>query len=413
MSSKPHQTPKIKTQRGSGLESLLHSEHIVQIEKMAIGGAGVARLFLDSKAVVVFVKKSAPEDQLKIKVTQVEKNYLIADIIDILKPSPYRRTPPCIYADRCGGCSWQHFNEDAQLLQKEILLQELFKKFIPNQSFKLSKSVQSPNLFGYRNRIQLKQMGSQLGYFEDGSHTIVDIETCLIADQKISEQIIPIKNKLKPSNGLMKYEFKINTDGQFEYYKIGQKGEGLSFSQVNESVNNLLINQTLEIVKTFPHINTMTELYAGAGNFTFELLSTFKNLSVEAVELNPELTKHAVQKLLKLGLQKKLTLFTTDCGSYVQRRSLSNDFIFVDPPRAGLEAVVTKKIAKTSPEHLIYVSCHPVSLARDLQLFLSETKSSYDIKHLQIFDMFPQTDHFETLIYLSKANPVDSDLMDA
>jgi len=386
--------------RDSVLESLLHSEHTVEIEKMAVGGDGVARITYEDKKLVVFVAKSAPKDLLKIKITAAEKNFLIGTILQILTPGPTRRTPPCEYAPVCGGCSWQQILDDEQLLQKENLLRELFAKFLPNAKYVLEKSVQSPNLFNYRNRIQLKNQNGKLGYFEDKSHTLVDINYCLIAEKRISDEIPKLKASLKNSDQLVKYELKINQNDGFEVNRIGQKGEGLAFSQVNTGLNSLLVESVLKLVEK-TQATQITELYAGSGNFSFEILKKLSQASVEAVEMNPDLTAFAVKKLTALNLQKKLTFFTSDCDAFVKRRPVSQQLVFLDPPRGGCSDIVLQKISQQSPQNILYVSCHPVSLVRDLQK-LGLAENTYEIRSLQIFNMFPQTDHFETVVWLTK-----------
>ncbi|MBC7465490.1 MAG: class I SAM-dependent RNA methyltransferase [Bdellovibrio sp.] len=386
--------------RDSVLESLLHSEHTVEIEKMAVGGDGVARITYKDKKLVVFVSKSAPKDVLKIKITQAEKSFLFGSIVEIITPGPSRRTPPCEYAPVCGGCSWQQISDEEQLLQKEILLKELFAKSLPTVKYNLEETVQSPSVFNYRNRIQLKSQNGLLGYFEDKSHTLVDINYCLIAEKRISDDIPVLKASLKSSDQLVKYELKINQNDKFEHNRIGQKGEGLSFSQVNTGLNQLLVSCVLDLVSK-TNAKNITELYAGSGNFSFELIKNNPFLAIEAVEMNSDLTANGAKKVAQLNLQKKLTFFTADCDSYVKRRALSTELILLDPPRAGCSDIVLKKVAEQAPKDIIYISCHPVSLVRDLQK-LGLGRNNYQIQKLQIFNMFPQTDHFETIIWLTK-----------
>lgn len=390
---------KLTTKRDS-LESLLNSEHLVEIEKMAIGGDGVARIPFQDKSLVVFIGKSAPKDLLKIKITAVEKNYLNGIILEIVKPGNSRREPPCVYANQCGGCSWQQITDEEQIIQKELLLKELLKKFLPLMTYNLLPTVRSPKSFHYRNRIQLKRQNNLLGYFEEKSHNIVDVDTCLIADPRISNEIPKLKQSLKVTSELIKYELKISEDNVFEYHRIGDKGQGLSFAQVNTEMNTLIQNHILGLV-TAINPKTISELYAGAGNFTLELAKKLTATQIEAVELNPELTAAAVKKLTQLNLQKRLSFFTTDCDSFVKRRPLSSDLILLDPPRLGCTDSVIEKIAATNTKNLLYVSCHPVSLMRDLQK-MRLAEAGYAIASLQIYDMFPQTDHFETVVLLTK-----------
>lgn len=386
--------------RDSVLGSLLHSEHIVTIEKMAIGGNGVARIDFKDKKIVAFVEKSAPGDKLKIKITETDKNFLIGTILEIIEPSSSRRTPPCEYASQCGGCSWQQITDEEQLNQKEILLKELFAKFLPGISYKMLSTVQSPKLFNYRNRIQLKAQNGLIGYYKDSTHELIPIDSCLIADDRINSEIPKLKQQIKPSDSFVKYELKLNQNNQYEQNRIGQKGEGLSFAQVNTELNTLLVKKVVDLVHQI-NPTSLTELYAGSGNFTFEICQSNPNSIIEAVELNSDLTAAAIKKLTSLNLQKKINYFTTDCDSFVKRRNLSANLVLLDPPRAGCSEIVIQKIAEQIPNDLIYISCHPVSLVRDLQK-LNLKALNYEIKEVQIFNMFPQTDHFETLVWLTK-----------
>ncbi len=400
---------KIDTnKRGSSLESLLHSEHIVTIEKMSVGGDGVARIPVNDRTVVVFVPMSAPGDELKIKITKAEKTFLFGSIFQIIKPSVYRREPPCPYASDCGGCSWQQIIESEQVNQKELILKELIKKFLPDVIYSLAPTALSKKSFEYRNRIQLKHLGEKIGYFKPQSHDIVEIQDCLIADTPIREKISDLVKNLKPAAELKKYEIKINQDGKVEHYEIGSHGEGLSFSQVNNDVNQLLVDETihqLKLILPADFSGLMSELYAGAGNFTFALAQVFTKMRIEAVELNHRLTAYAADVVKTKKLIKQVTFFTTKVEIFAFHQSLSSDIILLDPPRSGCLPEVIFRIAEKNPQNIVYISCHPTMFVRDLALLL-KSNSEYQIKYLQIFDMFPQTDHFETLCILSRKSQV-------
>ncbi|MBC7754973.1 MAG: class I SAM-dependent RNA methyltransferase [Moraxellaceae bacterium] len=371
---------------------------------MSIGGDGVARIPVLDRTVVVFIPKSAPQDELKIKISKVEKSFLFGEIVQIIKPSSHRREPPCPVAFECGGCSWQQFSESEQIRQKELLLKELFQKFLPQVQYDLAPTVVSNQVFEYRNRIQVKHLHTDLGYFKSNSHEIVPITDCPIAEAPIRAKIAELSRTLKPTADLKKYEIKINQDGQVEHYDIGSFGEGLAFSQVNNYVNQLLVEQTLKQIQVLLPLDfsgLLTELYAGAGNFTFALAEIFKKMRIEAVELNHRLT-HAASEIVKAKkLIKQVTFFTTKVETFAFHHPLSSEIILLDPPRSGCLPEVITRIAEKNPEHIAYISCHPTMLGRDVAL-LMKISPQYQIKHLQIFDMFPQTDHFETLCILSR-----------
>jgi len=385
------------------IKSLVGKKIEVTIEKLAVGGSGIARhrfseLELD-RDLVIFVPNTAPGDVCEVSITTVEKTFLLGHLESILKPSASRIVPICIVANECGGCTWQHVSYDEQVRQKELILSDLFKKFLKGIECSLLPTKVSQNQFAYRNRIQIKQKGSQFGYFKKGSHDIVEIDQCPIAEKAVSDQIAEIKKSSAKNSELTKWEIKRTQADQVEFYKIGDKGEGLAFAQVNSEINNLLV-ETVASFCLASNPSSITELYAGAGNFTFPISKLLPQTEIRAVELNPELTKNAVEQAKAKKSHKKVLFFTTSCDAYVASQNLSKDLILLDPPRSGCNPAVINHVAWAAPKRIVYVSCHPVNLARDVARIL-QIQPNYKVQTLQIFDMFPQTDHFETLCILS------------
>ena len=403
MSFKNSNSQSNQNKRGSGLESLLHSEHTVTIEKMSVGGDGVARIPVLDRTVVVFIPKSAPQDEVKIKITQTEKTFLYGSILEIIKPSPFRREPPCPVAMDCGGCSWQQITEDEQVRQKELLLKELFKKFLPQVSYELSETIQTEHKFEYRNRIQLKHINNQLGYFKPNSHDIVPINDCPISEKPIRGKIAELNKTLKPAAKLKKYELYINQNEEVVTKDIGDHGEGLAFSQVNRFINELMVNHTVKAITDLKP-NFVSELYSGSGNFTFALASELQKINpqflIETVELNSELTRFAAETIKKNKWIKNVLSFTNKAEVFSKTRTLSSEVVLLDPPRSGCHEDVMASLGSKAPQHIVYISCHPTSLVRDLGLLLK--KAPYRVRELRIFDMFPQTDHFETYCFLER-----------
>lgn len=387
-----------KNKRGSELESLLHSEQTVIVEKMAVGGPAVARLSVGEKTVVIFIPYGAPGDNLKIKIKSVEKNFLTAEIIEIISSGPSRRIAACEYFGKCGGCLWQHISEAEQVFQKELILKDLFKKFLPTTEYVLAQTVTTPENLGYRNRIQLKQLGSQIGYFKHETHEIVEINNCLIAEAEVQNYIPILKTKLRPTEKLKKFEIKINQSKQVEHYPVGEFGAGLAFSQVNRFVNQKMVETVVDLVQNLNPLN-ITELYAGSGNFTFPIAAVLPRTAIDAIELSSLLTQSAVERLKSEKKHKQISFFTTKSETYCNTSNrLSNEFVLLDPPRSGCHADVISKLVEKKPKVILYISCHPVNLVRDLQ----PLTAFYKIQHLQIFDMFPQTDHFESVCLLER-----------
>ncbi len=206
---------------------------------------------------------------------------------------------------------------------------------------------------------------------------------------------------MRPTQSLKKFEIKINQNNQVEHHPVGEFGEGLAFSQVNRYVNDLLVKKIVALVSEKNPV-LLTELYAGSGNFTFSLATQLPNCRINAVELSSTLTKIAVERIKSEKKHKQITFFTTKSETYCRTSAeLSTQFVVLDPPRSGCDADVMAVLSVQKPQTILYISCHPVNLTRDLQGLIS----NYKISYLQIFDMFPQTDHIEAIIvFRRKAN---------
>ncbi|HWU41885.1 MAG TPA: TRAM domain-containing protein [Bdellovibrio sp.] len=371
----------------------------VKIEKMAIGGAGVAR----HDGLVIFVDQAAPDDELLIELTTKKKNFAEARIIEILKPGPSRRAAPCPYASVCGGCNWQHIDETEQRRQKELLVFETIKKFNPTLEFEYLPLKASPRSLRYRNRIQPKFSNSKFGFFARNSHEIVEIDDCLITEETLTQQFSSAKKWAaeKHSKELLRLEMYISDKEEVRYGLITDEDDGIGFSQVNRFQNVDLLETSLDWSESKSQTyHQIFDLYAGAGNFTFPLLNKYKSSSVTAVELNPKL----VERGRAQSNDKRLRYFLSDVESFMRRAQVTEqDLVLLDPPRAGASEYIMRALAAAKPQKIIYISCHPVSLARDLKWFFEETHKlghHYRLNRVQAFEMFPQTDHVETIAEL-------------
>lgn len=416
---------------------LLGSEFEVQVEKLAVGGWGIARIILDksssidqdqskvnqdnsqARGIACFIMNSAPQDKLSVKISAVHKNHLEAEILKVLKPGPERVEPPCPQAFSCGGCDWQHLNAEAQLKEKQNLLQDIFKKFLPEQSIEISPIVNSPKNFHYRSRIQPKVFQKQIGFFAKKSHELVPVEECLLAEKPLNSLFAKAKKYLDNSEP-QKLEFYLDTEGNpqiksqvipslsqktkiISYENIEdeiQSNESFGFSQVNRDQNKELISYVLKLSENQTY-SQIYDLYAGSGNFTFPLSEKFKKTKVTAVE--------KFSPLAQLGREsasnKPIQFVNAAVENFLRRNLLLDDsLVLLDPPRGGAESYVMKSLAHSKVKKIIYISCNPVTLARDLALFYNEVnlrgRSSYQIHSVQPFEMFPQTSHMEVIVEL-------------
>ncbi|HRO67460.1 MAG TPA: TRAM domain-containing protein, partial [Pseudobdellovibrionaceae bacterium] len=212
----------------------------VRIEKLAIGGAGIAR----ADGFVLFVDLAVPGDELTVEVTSSKGRHGEARIVEILTPGESRRTPPCSYADRCGGCNWQQIADAEQLHQKDLLLRETFAKFLPGRNIPFEPFVPSPKSLRYRNRVQPRMKNGRLGYYRRKSHEFLPVDDCLITEEALA---VFFKNPPKISlDQETRVELRLSQDNVPQWSVQGrEEAEGFSFSQVNRFQNQDLIETVL------------------------------------------------------------------------------------------------------------------------------------------------------------------------
>ena len=350
----------------------------------------------------------------------------------IIKVSNFRVKPKCPYFMRCGGCSLEHLNYKSALEYKQNKVKLSFKKF--KLEPKVLPCVPSEKEYFYRNKLTLKCDGEKIGLYEFNSHNLVEIATCKIASEEINKIIkilkeINLKNvleiilqsyknnvlvtfKLKDNNfkNIILFEEKIKkialNYGIFAYFnnnlifKAGQeyflKEEfnikyyftNNSFYQVNDEVKNKIYEKILSFVSP---ADIVVDAYSGSGLLSAIVARKAKN--VTGIEIVKSATKNA-EVLKKLNNLKNLKNINGDTKK--ELFSLNFNTIILDPPRAGVDKKVIEILLNKQPSKIIYVSCNPITLARDISLL----KEAYDIKFLEPYDMFPQTHNVETLAVL-------------
>jgi 23S rRNA (uracil1939-C5)-methyltransferase len=381
----------------------------IKIEDVAIGGEGLGRI----SGKICFVPYGVPGDLLRIKITEEKKDYSRGEIVTLLEPSPLRRSAPCPVFGKCGGCLWQHIQIKAQEDLKSKLVRDLLRKRFPSENFEFLPLISSPHEFFYRNRITLKFDGSRLGYFARRSHEFVPIESCHLADPKINQSLDQIakdvslnkrhiKNLGKFSSVKIAVEDpSINQDASVQWALVQDEDLVSGFSQVNTQQNQVLKELVVHWFR-LPESRVLYDLYAGSGNFTFPLVQVRPLKRVCAVEYDSSQTKAA--RKISEGFQN-VQIFTAKVEDFVSEVILSERSCFLlDPPRGGCEEPVMSALAHSNPDQIIYVSCHPASLVRDIEKFFKKAPSgAYRLARVVCIDMFPQTDHIETVAEIVRA----------
>lgn len=394
------------------------------IEKLNHQGHGIG--YINNK--ITFVPKSLPGDEVDVQITKKRPKYNEATIKRIMQSSKERITPDCPFFATCGGCDLLHLTYSKTLEFKVNKVQEILAKYA-NLDLPLTIE-QSPNPHNYRNKITLKIVNQQIGYYTSGTHTIVPINNCLLAVPAINNFIADIP-LLKINNGeltircnynqelliIIDTKDKLNINYQLFKQKhkivgfiINQKvvqGEGHfieqinnhlfqvnydSFFQVNSAVLNIIANYCLTNLK--PE-ETLIDLYCGVGTFSIILANKYQK--VYGLEIMPSAITNALinQKINHLANIKYLL---GDVKTTITKIKEPVNAILIDPPRSGIDELTMNTIINLKPQTICYISCEPMTLARDL----NHLQEFYNINSIKLFDMFPYTNHVESIVFLER-----------
>jgi len=316
--------------------------------------------------------------------------------VEIVNPSPDRVIPPCPYFGECGGCQLQHISLPRQLQEKQRWLQRLLVNAVPAEQ--ILPVIASPEELHYRRRVQF-QVGprGEVGFYAPHSQRVVGIDRCLIAREEINQKIVDLRKLAAEALAaprrptLLSYEATLDEHGQVQ---IGEPGQERNFLQINAGANQLLRDYLKSIFAAKP-AGSVLELFSGDGNLTFALRDHAKFWI--AVESNAKALAYA----RAADPQKRTEWVQGDVDRYLSKFSGQNrpiDTVLLDPPRQGLTGMM-EKILAIHPARVVYVSCNPAVLKKDLPVLL---RKDYDLEQLQPFDFFPQTMHLETVCVLAR-----------
>ena len=394
----------------------------VVIDRFDDLGRGIA--YVGDK--VTFIPNTIPGDRVAITITKESKKYNIAKVDKYLKLSSMRVKPKCPYFDICGGCTLQNISYEDTINYKYNKVKNLFKK---NKIDINPTIIKNPSPFNYRNKISLKVIDKKIGFYEESTHNIVEINECIIASDAINKTI-PLISEFNIINGsitircnkndeiliILESNDKLNIDINYLKSKIKLVGivinnetfygdnfliENIndyfykisydSFFQVNPYVASILFN---EVSKRINEEDTVLDLYCGVGTLSLNAYRAKEVIGVEIVE-NAILNAIFNARINKIDNVK---FILNDSTKVVSKLNKKFSKVIVDPPRSGLTKTIIENILKVNPEEVIYVSCDPATLVRDILLFIDK----YRISEAIIFDMFSYTYHVETMIVLKR-----------
>jgi 23S rRNA (uracil1939-C5)-methyltransferase len=390
--------------------------HAVTIEKLVFGGDGLARLGTQA----VFVPFAAVGDQLRVRITEVERNYARGVIEEIITPSPTRRTPPCSHFGVCGGCQLQHLDYRAQLVAKAEFVRESLRR-LGGIEWEREIEVRHADEFGYRARAEIKVAHNadgepRIGYFRAGTHEVCEVDHCplLLPAAQRELQHLHTEHHLIPHDATRVY-LTVGDEGVIVTPATGENARAAEIDALGTAhqciagmkyafgvrsffqANRLLVEELVNVTLGEARGKLAVDLYAGVGLFTLQLAQRFTQ--VYAVEGNRAAASHGTENARVNNLSNvRYEAISVEAWLKYKAATLAcPDLILLDPPRAGVGPQVIERLAAIAPPAITYISCDPATLARDLRLLLNH---HYRIASLTALDMFPQTFHVETVAQL-------------
>jgi 23S rRNA (uracil1939-C5)-methyltransferase len=386
-------------ERGGPVESVE-----LVIDELAAGGDGVGR---GPDGRVYFVPFTAPGDRVRVRVTESRARFARGSALTLLAPGPERTDPVCPVFGSCGGCAWQHVAYSAQLAAKAKILEDALRRLGKLEPPGKVEITPSPSPYGYRGRARVIAQGGRVGWRRRRSHAVCATTRCPVLLPALDQKLHELSLRPPPRDGEWELAW---GDGQARAVALGKRGERIFLELAGERVgispgvfaqaNALLLPALAErLLALAGGGGQALELYAGAGSFTLPLARRFQRLT--ALEGSPEAVRDLRATLEEAGIDN-----TDVLGETLERAlergalaALAPEALVLDPPRAGLPEGAVDALAGLSPARVVYLSCDPATLARDLALWVGH---GWQLRSLEGFDLFPQTPHVEGLALLER-----------
>lgn len=358
------------------------------IHDLAFGGEGVGRV----DELVVFVPYTLPGEVVEVKLTEVKKSFARGVLAHLVTPSSERVEPLCRYFGECGGCQYQHLEYSAQLRWKQKQVADLFQRVGGFSAALVQPVIPCPQPYGYRNRILVRSQWNKpaqkldLGFVRADCGYVCDLESCAIAEPGLNAALTQWRQNPPPKGGI-KTLLRIPPEG----WEVPEH----SFFQNNFFVLPALVGAVRERLRS-AGTRHLLDAYCGVGFFSIELADAVD--SFIGVELDAPAIRAARVNQVKRGAAN---------GSYVAgdadallpsllaKLDPLRTTVLLDPPRVGCRPPSLEVLRQTGPAQILYVSCHPATLARDLKALCADGR--YRLEQVQPLDMFPQTQHVECI----------------
>jgi 23S rRNA (uracil1939-C5)-methyltransferase len=377
----------------------------LRIDELAAGGDGVGR---GPDGRVVFVPFTAPGDRVRVKLTQTRARFARAHVEALLEPGPERADPVCPVFGSCGGCSWQHIAYPAQLAAKARILEDALRRIgrlAPPGPIAIAPS---PSAYGYRTRTRVQVEAGRVGYLRRRSHVLCATTRCPVLLPALDAKLHALAQQPPREDGEWELAW---GDGEARAVSLAAgEGERVWLEVAGERIgitpgvfaqsNALLLPRLAErLLACAGSGGAALELYAGAGCFTLPLARRFEQLT--ALEADPNAVSDLRENLRTAGIEN-VDLMGETLERALERDALAllaPEVLVLDPPRAGLPEGAVEALARLRPARVVYLSCDPATLARDLALWFDR---GWALRSVEGFDLFPQTPHVEALALLER-----------
>ena len=356
------------------------------VSDIAFGGEGVAR----SSDFVFFVPWVALGEVIEAEITELKKQFGRAKLLKVLQPAADRVQPLCRYFGQCGGCQYQHIRYETQLLVKHKQVRDLFRRIGGLDPQIVSEVVPCPKPYGYRNRIMIRsqwdkfKQGLNIGFIRAADRLVEDIERCEISEPAINEQISEVRANPPPKGGL-KVVLRL-APGDWEVPPD-------SFFQNNFA----LLPGLVEVARGFLRdsgARHLADVYCGVGFFSIELADLvesfvgveYDRLAIQAARRNATLHHRTNGEFMAGKAEENL-------AQILKQFQAQTTCVLLDPPRKGCHPEMLELLRQVKPRQVIYISCHPATMARDLNILCGD--GVFKVARVVPLDMFPQTAHVE------------------
>ena len=367
----------------------------LHIQDIAFGGEGVGRV----EDFVVFVPFVLTGETVEAEITEVKKSFARARLQRVVQAAPERVLPACVHFAACGGCQYQHIAYTTQLQVKHKQIADLFERIGRFAREVVRPLVPCPQPYGYRNRIMIRSQWNKpeqrlnIGFVRWDGGLVEDILDCKIAEPALNEQIRQVRANPPPKGGL-KVVLRIQPEG----WEVPRD----SFFQNNFFLLPKLVETVREILRA-AGTRHLVDLYCGVGFFGLELSDAVESfvgvecdkLAIQAARVNAEKRGRANGEFISGDVEVVLP-------ELVKRFSPGATTVLLDPPRKGCRPETLALLRAVRPAQIIYVSCHPATMARDLNVLCGE--GVFEFAGLTPLDMFPQTQHVECVADLRARN---------